>query len=307
MGDGSFRAYSDSATNVFNWKSWDTVLSQGPGVAVYTTQKIDKNGMTFKSFERTVRKERMKLGELTEVCPYSLYWNTIDNSMQRYQSPTDTFYNLVLPDDYVAYYALQANVAGLRCDADLWYPHRWNQHSSSFCGPRNLLLDERASNYLPGMASPHSYFYRGTAYTSFPHHFEDYWMPSVNFLYWGAEKYWLGVPASETRRIWDYIRELAKITHHRAEEKRFLLSPKMLTEAGFSVVHVHQLPGDVVISASGATHGGFNLGDNFAEAVNFVDKLGSDGWLSMYDDMSNFYLDELDKSIPRILTDIMNT
>jgi len=70
------------------------------------------------------------------------------------------------------------------------------------------------------------------------------------------------------------------------EEKKFLLTPEVLEAVGgVSTFPVHQMPGDVVVSVAGATHGGMNLGLNYAEAVNFVDE----DWVGRVDDMIDFY------------------
>jgi hypothetical protein len=57
--------------------------------------------------------------------------------------------------------------------------------------------------------------------------------------------------------------------------------------------------GDAVVSAAGATHGGVNLGDNFAEAVNFVDEQ----WRGMASDMLEFYADR-DRGVPNCVLQI---
>lgn len=72
------------------------------------------------------------------------------------------------------------------------------------------------------------------------------------------------------------------------DEKKFLISPEVLEEVGGVVTYpVHQLPGDMVVSGAGATHGGLNLGHNYAEAVNFVDE----DWVGKVDSMVDFYND----------------
>lgn len=89
-------------------------------------------------------------------------------------------------------------------------------------------------------------------------------MPSINFLYSGAEKHWCGTPAKNTLAIWEIIKKVGMALKTSPDEKKFLLTPTMLWSLGQAPIEcypVHQLPGDAVISAAGATHGGCNLGE----------------------------------------------
>jgi hypothetical protein len=93
---------------------------------------------------------------------------------------------------------------------------------------------------------------------------------------------------------------VAKLTKAKPGEKRFLLTPRMLEHfGGITTYPVHQKPSDIVISAAGATHGGFNLGQNYAEAVNFGDEV----WLSMADEMLDFY-GERDQGVPSCVLEL---
>lgn len=57
--------------------------------------------------------------------------------------------------------------------------------------------------------------------------------------------------------------------------KVFLLPPHLLRAAGIPVSRIVQHPGDLVITAPGAFHFGFNCGLNLAEATNFA---GASWW-----------------------------
>lgn len=183
------------------------------------------------------------------------------------------------------------------------YLEQWCQHSFGYGSKRNILTADAIHHpdapILEGISSPYTYYYNGTPYTSFAHHYEDYWLPSVNYHYQGAEKYWIGCRASDTRAVWNTIKRVSAAYGKRPDEKRMLISPQMLQEYGnVDCTHIHQMPGDLVMSAAGATHGGCNIGQNFAEAVNFADMDGGDGWMAMLPDMVDFFLDERDKSVP---------
>ncbi len=55
--------------------------------------------------------------------------------------------------------------------------------------------------------------------------------------------------------------------------KKFLITPATLHAAGIPTSRVVQRPGDMVITAPGAFHFGYNTGWNVAEATNFANKL----------------------------------
>jgi hypothetical protein len=105
--------------------------------------------------------------------------------------------------------------------------------------------------------------------------------------------------------FWNTVRQVARRLGSKPDEKNFIITPRMLRRFGPNAASdpavVIQEPGDMVVSAAGASHGGFNLGDNLAEAVNFADSAGVDGWLRDYEELCSFYLDERHRSIPNQL------
>jgi hypothetical protein len=58
----------------------------------------------------------------------------------------------------------------------------------------------------------------------------------------------------------------------RLQHKRFVLRPDVLRAYGIPVCRLVQRPGDMVITAPGAFHWGFNTGFNVAEATNLATK-----------------------------------
>jgi hypothetical protein len=307
MGKHRFQyASSQDIRDLYGWSSWDTVLEQkGFGPLIETTIR---ERVSFKHYQKMVSSELRKL-PIYDASQnlHNMYWSSIDAvasnllSTRGFNMHSKEYQGGLIPQTFTAYYGLKMSKP-YQPVHDI-YPELWKMHGSWFGGKRNLLLGDnfvkQGEVLLPGICSPHSYYYFGTKFTSFPHHFEDFWLPSVNFLLQGSEKYWIGLPYSETRRVWDCIKVLSDVTGSKPAEKKFLMSPDIIYSVlGYEVHEVHQMPGDVVISAAGATHGGFNLGNNFAEAVNFADKEGSDGWTSMYTDMQDFYINELGKGIP---------
>jgi hypothetical protein len=306
FGEQAFDSYSNLLIQS-NWAGFDTIVRANQLGALPCTA-VDPNYMRMKTFRKLIHREHQKLSEDTLLHPYEAYWSTIDHSLSSLlnaPSPVDRTHQI--PSDFVAYYGIHMSGKSIENiqSIDSLYPRHWCMHDRAFGGGSNFLTT--LSDNLQGIASPSSYWYGGSLFTSFPYHFEDFWLPSVNFHYAGAEKYWIGTGAQNTRTLWRLIKDVAKFYGRKADEKKYILSPKLLLErAGVEVVHVHQQPGDMVISASGATHGGFNLGMNLAEAVNFADVQGRDGWLSMADDMQQFYSDERERSIPPSLLQFIN-
>ena len=54
--------------------------------------------------------------------------------------------------------------------------------------------------------------------------------------------------------------------------KTFLINPEIIYDKGIKVHKCIQMPGEFVITFGGSYHAGFNMGFNWAEAVNFATK-----------------------------------
>lgn len=154
------------------------VVRQGPHIGPSPDFAILRD-VSFKAFEKLVRKEEAKLPNQIWNDPVGCYWRTINNyHLEKLKSVYihDSVSGIpLIPDDFVGYYGMQMhNVAGLSDvikEADTQISTEWIQHSTNFCGNRNFLLQNNPAS-LQGIASPYSYIYHGTSFTSFPHHFE---------------------------------------------------------------------------------------------------------------------------------------
>ncbi|MES1915904.1 MAG: hypothetical protein MHM6MM_007787 [Cercozoa sp. M6MM] len=149
---------------------------------------------------------------------------------------------------------------------------RWNL--SALATPLDFLDVD-----LPGVTSP--MLYAGTLASCFAYHLEDRDLPAVNHLHFGRPKVWYVAPPADRDKV---VAALAKIWPQDSAEcaefyrhKQCFVTPeRLVSHHGVRLRRVVQLPGEFVVLHGGAFHGGFNLGFNLAEAVNF----GSEYWLS---------------------------
>jgi len=128
----------------------------------------------------------------------------------------------------------------------------------------------------------------GSPGSTFMVHAEDQNLASINYLIAGHPKIWYVVPPAY------YGAVVAALTAEFAHapggkqvtgcpqapmHKRFLLHPDILRSVhGIPVSRVVQRPGDLMITAPGTFHWGYNSGVNLAEATNLAwDSWWSDG------------------------------
>ncbi|KAF8759500.1 jmjN domain [Rhizoctonia solani] len=125
---------------------------------------------------------------------------------------------------------------------------------------------------IPGVNTPYLYF--GMWRATFAWHVEDMDLYSINYIHWGAPKYWYAIPSQRAD-----IFEATMRKHFSAEaaecsqfmrHKSFLASPAILAEADCRPNTLVQHQGDFVITYPRGYHAGFNVGFNCAESVNFA-------------------------------------
>lgn len=131
---------------------------------------------------------------------------------------------------------------------------------------------------INGINVPWMYF--GNLFTTFCWHNEDNYLFSINYHHWGAPKQWYGIPGKDAEGLEGVfknnlpmkVRKNPDLLHHITT----MFSPKLLQDANVLVHKVLQHPGEFVITFPQAFHGGFSLGPNAGEAVNF----GTHHWIS---------------------------
>ncbi|KAF7290510.1 Specific transcriptional repressor [Mycena indigotica] len=133
------------------------------------------------------------------------------------------------------------------------------------------------SQGLPGVNTPYLYF--GMWRASFAWHVEDMDLFSINYIHFGAPKFWYAVPQGRATALENTMRgyfpkdvsNCPQFLRHKA----FLASPTLLAQSSVRPNHLVQHAGEFVITYPRGYHAGFNLGLNCAESVNFA----LDSWL----------------------------
>lgn len=125
---------------------------------------------------------------------------------------------------------------------------------------------------ISGMTVP--WLYVGMVFSTFCWHNEDHWAYSANYQHFGATKTWYGIPAEDTAKFENAMRETVPELFETQPDLLFqlvtLLPPEKLKKAGVRVYALDQRAGQFVITFPEAYHAGFNHGFNFNEAVNFA-------------------------------------
>ncbi|XVF13135.1 hypothetical protein REPUB_Repub08aG0182000 [Reevesia pubescens] len=118
------------------------------------------------------------------------------------------------------------------------------------------------------------WLYVGMLFSAFCWHFEDHCFYSMNYLHWGEPKCWYSVPGNKASAFEKVMRDCLPDLFDAQPDLLFqlvtMLNPSVLRENGVPVYSVLQEPGNFVITFPKSYHGGFNLGLNCAEAVNFA-------------------------------------
>ncbi|ORX36366.1 hypothetical protein BD324DRAFT_591650 [Kockovaella imperatae] len=134
----------------------------------------------------------------------------------------------------------------------------------------NLL--NRLGRELPGVNRPYLYF--GMWRAAFAWHVEDMDLFSINYIHFGAPKFWYAIPQGHAehfeRTIGGYFPQEAAECDQFLRHKSYIMSPTRLAQDGIRVNMMVHNQGEFVITFPRGYHAGFNLGFNCAESVNFA-------------------------------------
>ena len=153
-------------------------------------------------------------------------------------------------------------------DPDASHPMNLNNLPRSPASLLSLISDD-----IPGVIVP--WLYMGMKYSAFCWHVEDHLFYSINYLHKGAGKKWYGISSNQadafetllrTNILRDQLREQPDLLFHITT----MVAPDRLREHGIQVCETLQAEGEFVVTFPMAYHGGFNMGLNIAEAVNFA-------------------------------------
>ncbi|KAK0447453.1 JmjC domain, hydroxylase-domain-containing protein [Desarmillaria tabescens] len=135
-----------------------------------------------------------------------------------------------------------------------------------------------SSQGLPGVNTP--YLYWGMWRASFAWHVEDMDLFSINYIHFGAPKFWYAIPQGRAGALEQTMRsyfpkdgsQCSQFLRH----KSYLASATLLAQSSCRPNHCVQHAGEIIITYPLGYHAGFNLGLNCAESVNFA----LDSWIS---------------------------
>jgi len=135
------------------------------------------------------------------------------------------------------------------------------------------------------------WMYYGALFTTFCWHNEDNYLYSINYHHKGAPKLWYGVPGTEKDAsglesvFKSYLsmkmRDVPDLLHHITTQ----FSPRLLQNANVPICKLLQHEGEYVVTFPRAFHGGFSMGPNIGEAVNFA----THDWISHGSDANERY------------------
>lgn len=168
-----------------------------------------------------------------------------------------------------------------------YYKETWWNLNNIPCAPDSVLRHVRVG--INGINVP--WLYYGALFSTFCWHNEDNYLYSINYNHLGAPKLWYGVPGSNDaaegleKVFKSYLsmkmRDVPDLLHHITT----MFSPRLLRNANVPVYRLVQYEGEFVVTFPRAFHGGFSLGPNVGEAVNFA----THDWISYGTDANERY------------------
>ena len=155
-----------------------------------------------------------------------------------------------------------------------WDVSRLDSLLSRTLKEKNITLDGVNSSYL----------YFGMWRALFAWHTEDCDLYSVNYLHYGAPKFWYAIAPEDRERFeilaQGMVPEMWRACPEFLRHKELLVSPTLLEQNGIPFTRMMQKPGEFVVTYPGSYHSGFNCGYNCAESCNFA----TEAWVEIGED-----------------------
>lgn len=153
-----------------------------------------------------------------------------------------------------------------------YYKETWWNTNNMPWSPDSVLRHVKVG--INGINVPWMYY--GSLFTTFCWHNEDNYLYSINYHHTGAPKQWYGVPGTKKdaegleKVFKNYLsmkmRDAPDLLHHITT----MFSPRLLQNADVPIYKLLQHEGEYVVTFPRAFHGGFSMGPNIGEAVNFA-------------------------------------
>lgn len=119
-----------------------------------------------------------------------------------------------------------------------------------------------------------AYLYFGSWKTSFAWHTEDMDLHSINYLHYGAPKFWYSIPTPHIRRFErladGLFPQMKKNCSAYLRHKMCMISPMILRQNSIPYNKIVQHEGEIMVTFPCGYHSGFNTGFNAAESTNFA-------------------------------------
>eukprot|EP00934_Nitzschia_sp_Nitz4_P008949 Nitzschia sp. Nitz4//scaffold188_size43225//5035//7408//NITZ4_007342-RA/size43225-snap-gene-0.35-mRNA-1//1//CDS//3329539835//8939//frame0 len=155
---------------------------------------------------------------------------------------------------------------------DDYYKETWWNTNNIPWAPNSVLRHVKVG--VNGINVPWMYY--GALFTTFCWHNEDNYLYSINYHHTGAPKQWYGVPGTKKdadgleKVFKNYLsmkmRDVPDLLHHITT----MFSPRLLQNADVPIYKLLQYEGEFVVTFPRSFHGGFSMGPNIGEAVNFA-------------------------------------
>jgi len=168
-----------------------------------------------------------------------------------------------------------------------FYKETWWNLNNIPSAPDSVLRHVRVG--INGINVPWMYY--GCMFSTFCWHNEDNYLYSINYHHKGAAKQWYGVPGTKKdsdglEKVFKSflsikMRDVPDLLHHITT----IFSPRLLQNSDVGVCKILQYPGEFVVTFPRAFHGGFSLGPNAGEAVNFA----THDWIAYGSDANERY------------------
>lgn len=251
-----------------NWYCFDCLTSEKESFG-FTTGQVHN----FDSFRQAAKRFKNKwFGGRKDVSFSEIeeeFWSVVE----RCKGPVEVLYGSDLASEvYGSGFPRPSSRIPPSADKAVWNEYvtsPWNLNNFTKL-PGSVL--KHVQENIPGVTVP--WVYMGMLFTSFCWHYEDQCFYSINYLHWGEPKCWYGVPGSAVDAFEQVMHKTFPDLFEAQPDLLFqlvtMLNPKVLRENDVPVCTTVQERGNFIITFPRSYHGGFNLGLNCAEAVNFA-------------------------------------